>query len=129
MAFALPCFVFAAGWRYLKSGDTLPAELLPISVLREGNLDFNEFEGSVDLPYYFVRHGGRVLSAYPVVAGLLAVPVYAAASLFGVDLFAQRQHLALAAAILITSGSVVFGFHAIRRLTQSSRQARARTRS
>jgi len=123
MAFALPCLVFAAGWRYLGSGDTVPAELLPISVLREGNLDFNEFERSADLPYYFIRHGGRVLSAYPVVAGLLAVPVYAAASLFGADLFSRRQHLALAAAILITSGSVVFMFLALRRLSQSSRQA------
>ena len=35
--------MFLIGMSYAESGDTKPAELLPISLLREGKLDFNEF--------------------------------------------------------------------------------------
>jgi hypothetical protein len=63
--------------------------LLPLSLLREGNSTFNEFEeGKQELlhpddrydaynPYYFVtdRHN-NVLSAYPVFTGILVTPVY-----------------------------------------------------
>jgi hypothetical protein len=64
--------VFLAGMRYVGSGDTEPAELLPISLLTEGNLDFNEFvPGGGDLPYAYRRVGGRVVSSYPIMAGLL----------------------------------------------------------
>ena len=43
LAFAVPLAVFLIGMSYAESGDTKPAELLPISLLREGKLDFNEF--------------------------------------------------------------------------------------
>jgi len=43
LAFAVPLAVFLIRMRYAGSGHTEPAELLPISLLREGKLDFNEF--------------------------------------------------------------------------------------
>jgi hypothetical protein len=79
LAIALPLTIFLIGMRYVGSGDTEPAELLPISLLTEGNLDFNEFKSSGDLLYAYVRIGGRVVSSYPIMAGLLNVPVYAIA--------------------------------------------------
>lgn len=95
LAFALPLVVFLIGMRYVGSGDTEPAELLPISLLNEGNLDFNEFVGGGDLPYAYRLVGGRVVSSYPIVAGLLNVPVYAAARVAGVDLYAHRFELSM----------------------------------
>ena len=109
--------------RYVGSGDTEPAELLPISLLTEGNLDFNEFVAGGDLPYMYRRVGGRVVSSYPIVAGLLNVPVYAAARVFGVDLSAQRFRLSMISASLLSALSVLFLFFALLRICESRRQA------
>jgi hypothetical protein len=109
--------------RYAGSGDTEPAELLPISLLTEGNLDFNEFVSSGDLPYPYRRVGGRVVSSYPIMAGLLNVPVYAAARVFGVDSYAQRARLSMITASLIAALSVLFLYLALLRVYESSGQA------
>jgi hypothetical protein len=58
VAFFLPLTVFLIGFRYVGSGDTEPAELLPISLLSRGSLDFNEFVSGRDLPYPYRRIGG-----------------------------------------------------------------------
>jgi hypothetical protein len=123
MAFALPCFVYLCAWRYLGSGDTVPAELLPISILTEGNFTFNEFVHDGDLPYYFIRNGQNVVSAYPVAAGVFSLPIYGAAYLFNVDLFRHRYDLALIAAAVMASGSVGFMFLALCHVTPTRRQA------
>ena len=109
--------------RYIGSGDTEPAELLPISLLTEGNLDFNEFVSGVDLPYAYVRIGGRVVSSYPIMAGLLNVPVFAAARAFGVDLYPQRFRLSMITASLICALSVLFLFLALAEICGSSSEA------
>jgi len=109
--------------RYAGSGDTEPAELLPISLLTEGNLDFNEFASSGDLPYPYRRVGGRVVSSYPIVAGLLNVPVYAAARVFGADLYAQRFRLSMISASLLSALSVLLLSFALLKICESSRQA------
>ena len=85
VAFFLPLLVYDAGLRYVGSGDTVPAELLPISLLNDHDFDFREFV-SGDLPYWFRLVRGRVVSNYPVLPGILNTPVYAAARLFGIDL-------------------------------------------
>lgn len=122
-AFLLPLLVFFAG-PYSGSGDTEPAELLPISILSDGRLDFDRFyAGRPDLPYAFRRVGGRVVSAYPIGAGLANVPVFAVARLFGVDLFAHRFVLSHVTAALLASASVLFLFLALRSICDSQRQA------
>lgn len=115
--------VFLAGMRYAGSGDTEPAELLPISLLTEGNLDFNEFVSSGDLPYPYRRVGGRVVSSYPIMAGLLNVPVYAAARVRGVDLHSHRFVLSMITASLIAALSVLFLYFALLAVCESPRQA------
>ena len=58
----------------------MPAELLPISLLHGHGFDFREFV-SGDLPYWFRLVRGRVVSNYPVLTGLLNLPVYTLARL------------------------------------------------
>ena len=123
LAFVLPLAIFLAGMRYVGSGDTEPAELLPISLLTEGNLDFNEFVSGGDLPYMYRRVGERVVSSYPIVAGLLNVPVYAVARAVGVNLYARRLELSMITASLISSLSVLFLYFALLRICESPRQA------
>jgi hypothetical protein len=74
--------IYLGNGRTLGSGDTLPARYLPLSVLREGDFDLDEFpflyaDGDV---YFLRRIGGRYVSDYPVGAALLALPVYVPAA-------------------------------------------------
>jgi hypothetical protein len=109
---------------YSGSGDTEPAELLPISILEGGRLDFDRFYSDrPDLPYAYRRVGGRVVSAYPIVAGLANVPIFAVARLFGVDLYAWRHFLSHVTADLLASASVAFLFLALRKICDCDRQA------
>jgi hypothetical protein len=122
-AFLVPFLVFLAG-PYRGSGDTEPAELLPISILETGRLDFDRFYGSrQDLPYPYRRIGGHVVSAYPIVAGLANVPVYAAARAVGTDLYARRAFLSHLTADLLASLSVLFLFLALRRLGRTDAES------
>lgn len=117
LAFLLPLVTYGLGLRYLGSGDTIPAELLPISLLTEGNLDFNEF---VDgrLPYWFRAQGKHVVSYYPILPGLLNVPAYAVAHWTGGDLYELRFRLSLITAMLAASLSVLFVYLTLARLLE-----------
>jgi hypothetical protein len=124
LAFALPLAVYLAGMRYVGSGDTEPAELLPISVLTEGNLDFNEFfPGEKDLPYAFRRIGPHVVSNYPVLPGLVNVPAYAAAKALGVNLMARRELLSLLTAAVVAALSSLFLYLCLTRICGSEGEA------
>ena len=70
--------IYLGNGRTLGSGDTLPARYLPLSVLREGDFDLDEFPFLyADGDAYFLRRvGGRWVSDYPVGTALLALPVY-----------------------------------------------------
>ena len=81
---AAGCFiVYLANLRLMGSWDTIPARMLPISILREGNVDLDEFPWLRRLaptPYFLVATpGGHVRSRYPIVVPLLATPLYAPA--------------------------------------------------
>jgi hypothetical protein len=119
----LACAVYIAPLRNGGSSDTFPAQLLPLSILGDGDLAFNEFVCPVDattgrglpydpqrclrpLPYYLQAHEGRVVSTYPVVAGLLNVPVHVVAQALGVDRGRRRFRLGLITAALISAGAV-----------------------
>jgi len=126
LLFATTFVVFFAPLRHGGTGDTVPAQLLPISILFEGNFDFNEFVCPADaagrasdydalrctapLPYYFGVVDGRVVSNYPIVPGLLNVPVHAGAVLLGVNVARHSVTLSMLTAALVTAGSVAFMF-------------------
>ncbi len=122
-AFLLPLAAFLIGLRYLGSGDTEPAELLPISLLREGDLDFDEFVAGDDLPYCYRRIGGRVVSAYPIMPGLLNVPIFFVGDVLGMDLYERRLTLSLVTASLIAALATLFLFSALTRICRSRWEA------
>ncbi len=124
IAFFLPLVVYIAPHRYNPSGDTAPAELLPVSILREHNLDFDEFvDHSQELPYYFTLVKGHAVSSYPILPGILNVPIFAAADAAGVDIVARRHRLSLLTAAWITSLSTLFLFLALREVLAEDRAA------
>ncbi len=119
-ALLLPFAVFFGDGRYLGSGDTAPAELLPIAVLEHHALNFDAFvRPGETLPYWFRVKNGHVVSDYPVVPGLLNVPVFAAAKAAGLPLFEDRFRLSLATSSALAAGSVLFLFLALRRIGRS----------
>ncbi len=115
LIFLLTLFVFNIKFRYIGSGDTVPSELLPISIIKERDLDLNEFlaykwlvgEGD-KLPHWIKNVNGRMVSSVPIIPGLLNLPVYLLAHIFGVDLLAKRFFLSMITASIISALSVVF---------------------
>lgn len=95
--------VYNINLRSITSFDTNPTRYLPISILKEFDLDLDEFpflhkypervlhktnkldgeREKNDLPY-FVRHvRGHYMSTYPVMPAILSLPVYVLPVLFG----------------------------------------------
>lgn len=122
LMFLFPLAVYLAKFRYLGStpGDTYPNELLPISLLRDHHLAMTQWAPDPKhLPHYFVEAKGRVVSTYPIVPGLLQLPVYGIAYLMGINLVEDTHLLSLITSSLISALSVVFVYLALRRLLQS----------
>lgn len=115
--FAISFATYLNGFHYAGSGDTQPAELLPVTLLTDGDLDFREFvQPGNPLPYWYQERAGRVVSIYPILPGFFNVPVFAAARLVGDDLFADRLRLSMISASLVSALSVLFLFLALDRL-------------
>ncbi|MBN1434357.1 hypothetical protein JW921_06310 [Candidatus Fermentibacterales bacterium] len=101
--------VYVLPFRYAASGDTVGTELLPVSILRDGDFYLDEFFGEDDeIPYVLWELDGRLVNAVPALPGLLSVPVYFAADLMGVDILAHRLDLSLISMSLMAALSVSF---------------------
>jgi hypothetical protein len=66
----------------LPSADTVPACLLPVSLLEDGDFYLDEYRDFIGDRWgseaYFVHESnGHLVSSYPVLSAILAVPVYA----------------------------------------------------
>ena len=72
-------YVGVSQYRVWPSGDTVPAKLLPISILSQHNLDLSEFLQGINIyrQYGLFRMGDHYLSAYPPGTALTALPIYA----------------------------------------------------
>jgi len=94
-ALALLAFVvYNANLRSVTSFDTNPTRYLPISIIKEFDLDLDEFSflhkypewwrGNKQVsPYYLQYVRGHYMSSYPVMPAILSVPVYAIPVLLG----------------------------------------------
>jgi hypothetical protein len=80
----LVCCVYSANGYEIPCGDTIPAKLLPIALIR-GDGPFLDhihdkyLPGSAPdepVPYYVARERGHLVSSYPLGTALLAVPFY-----------------------------------------------------
>lgn len=77
--FALLFFVYQLNLRQV-SPDGRASKMVPISILEDGDFDLDEFhltEPGEGLPRFLVRRGAHVYDAYPPVASIVALPVYA----------------------------------------------------
>ena len=90
----LAFLVFNANLRSITSLDTYATRVLPISIIREGNLNLDEFPFLHEYPKwlrsaeyreaYWVRQTrGHYMSNYPVMPAILSVPVYVVPVLLG----------------------------------------------
>ena len=72
--------IYCSNLRVLATGDNLPTRVLPFSILREGNLDLNEFTWERTrngrLPYYLHRAGWYVYSVSTIATPLVITPLY-----------------------------------------------------
>jgi hypothetical protein len=112
------------------SGDTLPARLVAISLLTEGNFDLDEFGFTRDeravsrfpqmggVPYYLRMKDDSYYSAYSVAPAVLALPVFAPFVLAGLDPASPRAAFVekLAASLMVALSAALL-FVVLRRHT------------
>ena len=92
--FVLAFAVYNVNLRSITNADTNPTRYLPISIIKEFNLDLDEFPflldyprgGTVEhgtVPHYLRQVDGHYMSTYPVMPAVLATPVYLVPVLLG----------------------------------------------
>src|SRR3954465_14505600 len=74
--------VYLSNGREIGSYDTIPASLLPLTILRGEGLHLDRYapllaEADGRLPAYVKRSRGHVVSRYPVAPALVALPLVA----------------------------------------------------
>jgi hypothetical protein len=128
------CFVvYSANFRELGLADTIPATLLPASIVRHGDFNLDQFDPMLDetapggqgtlrqqVEWTFAirRVKGHLRSSYPVGGAILAAPVYALPVLLGVPAhFGDYRALGKIAASLFASLSAGFVFLSLLRFT------------
>jgi hypothetical protein len=72
--------VYCSNLRLLGAGDSIPTRLLPFSILREGDLDLDEFTWQLTRrgrwPYYIHESGGHFYSVSTIATPLVITPLY-----------------------------------------------------
>jgi hypothetical protein len=117
----LSFLVYNANLREISSQDTIPARVLPVAIVQERTLAldmfFRDWPTDTPLPYWVLRVNGHYLSRYPLLPGLLAVPIYAVpVALLGGDSWVRINVLAKLTASLIAALSVALVYLAAARL-------------
>ena len=78
--FCLVYFIYNINGRTMGSGDTVPASLLPFSILENHNLYLDQFsyyfETNFERAYWVMEVDGHYLSVYPIVTPVLVTPLY-----------------------------------------------------
>ncbi|MBU1849699.1 MAG: hypothetical protein KKH40_03145 [Nanoarchaeota archaeon] len=91
--FILIFLIYNINLRVLTSADNIPAHYIPISLIKEGNFDLNEYVDNLSKdtyligkenrrPYYMFYNNGYYLSNNSVIGGLFAYPIFLVAGLF-----------------------------------------------
>src|SRR5215213_2647920 len=77
----LSLIVYNANARVIFSGDSVPARLVPFSILLDGTVTLDRFfkrpAPGQRAPYFLRPSGGKLYSAYPVTLPVLITPLYA----------------------------------------------------
>jgi hypothetical protein len=79
LVFAGLLAIYVLNFRMMAAGDSIPTRLLPFSILREGNLNLDEFTWprgpSGRLPYY-VHETDHIYSVSTIATALVITPLY-----------------------------------------------------
>lgn len=129
--FCLVYLVYMMNGRTISSGDTIPASLLPFSILENHNLYLDQFfyyfETNFERAYWVKEIEGHSLSIYPIVTPVLVTPLYILPFLLmklahiPVDMFHPGFTLIVSimeklSASLIASFSTIFVFLSVKEL-------------
>lgn len=121
LIFLIVFFIYALPHQWLFSQDVLPNIFLPISVIQNQNLTFEQFfQDQANIPYSFRNIDHKIVSGYPIVPGILSIPVYFIAFILGVNLLLFSSLLSHLSAILITSLSVIFVYLILKRFCRKN---------
>jgi hypothetical protein len=120
LLFLAIALVYLAPGRKPENWDALPARYLPLSILREFDLDLDEFPFLYEevLQYYLQYSKGHYVSTFPPGPPLLATPVYLLPVLSGLAPPSPwLPFLEKLSATMIAALSAIFLYLALRRLT------------
>ena len=100
------------------SNDNIPNVLIPVSVLREGNLDLDEFRYLIDdtdqrVCYWAVETQRGRFSRYPIWTGIVASPFFVPVALFGPDRIAESLLLRVGRFAAVAACGLFAGFMAV----------------
>ena len=128
--FLLPFVVYTINFREISNGDPTPTAFVALSLLTDGDLYLDELHDYIaykKMPYYISEQRGHVMSNYPVLPGVLAVPVFLPAALL--DLIRPEygdpswRFFSKTAGSAFTSLSVLLLFLTLRRFTSTGGSA------
>jgi len=129
--FCASAAVYNLNFRECSEEDTIATRFVPVSLLREGDIDLDEFaflhEGFTRTPHYLRKVRGHYLSTSPILPAILALPVYFVANQLGllrrggVGFFDDVTFTSKVAASLIAAASVAALFAALTRITTRRR--------
>ena len=81
LLFATLASIYILNFRVMSAGDSIPTRLLPFSLLRERNVNLDEFSWERDqaghLPYYLNQPESHIYSVSTIATPLVVAPLYA----------------------------------------------------
>ena len=127
LLFFLLLFIYNINLRETSSGDTIPNRYLPVSIIKEFNLDLNEFpflyNSEANEEYLFIQPvKGKYLSSYPILPAILAVPIYFFPLSFGMPINSRTvDALSKFSATIFAALSVLFLYLSLNELTDEKK--------
>ena len=122
LVFCISLLIFNLNFRTLTPLDTVPARLLPFNILMGEGLYFDKyidfFESRYKTTYYFFKSNNHIISHYPIMSGILSLPVYTPFYIVSnlssatdvSDLYLYSYYLEKISASILTSLTVVLLF-------------------
>ncbi len=77
--FMLLFIIYNLSFKLFESGDTLPASLLPFSIIGNNNLYLDQFASYFSnwpIPWMVQERNGHYISTYPIVTPIIITPLY-----------------------------------------------------
>ncbi|MFH1125546.1 MAG: hypothetical protein V1703_00330 [Candidatus Altiarchaeota archaeon] len=118
--FLIVFFAYTADMNVFYGSDTLVTQLLPLSLIRDGDFYLDEFmNSSFGTEFSVVEVNNHLVSKFPVFTSLISTPIYLAFMISGYEMKSMHD-ISLAgnlSATLITALSVVFLYVALKEIT------------